>query len=174
MTGKWVVLLLAGLLLCFTLLAACSEAESPSGTPSAPSAPDFQLKDLEGQSVSLDSLRGRTVFINFWTTTCPPCINEMPHIQELYQDWSGREDVSILTINMGESAGTVRDFIKTSGYTFPVLLDSRLSVSSKYGVQYTPTSLVVDAQGLLQYRVIGPFRNKESIIKIMQNFMPGG
>jgi len=151
------LLLIAGML----LFPACSGTENTDSS----AAPDFSLNDLSGQPVSLSSLKGRTVLINFWTTTCPPCVAEMPHFQELQQDWAARDDVALLAINMGESAATVGTFIQKNNYSFPVLLDSQLNVSSKYKIRYTPTSILIGKDGQVKQKVIGPFKNKEAILK---------
>ncbi|MBP1707996.1 MAG: alkyl hydroperoxide reductase/Thiol specific antioxidant/Mal allergen [Chloroflexi bacterium] len=154
---------------CITIVAlpACS-GDGGGGSYIGEPAPDFNLPGLDNQSVSLKGQRGKVVFINFWATSCPPCVDEMPHFQDLYRDWSARNDVVILTINIGEDAGTVRNFMQSNNYSFPVLLDTQLKVAEMYRIQYTPTSLVIDKNGLLQQRVIGAFRDKSAIVKTVE------
>jgi peroxiredoxin len=158
------------LLLCLAALTACS-GNNDRNFQAGSYAADFTLDNLDRQPVSLGSLRGKAVFINFWATTCPPCVKEMPYIQELYLDWSSRSDVAVLTINNAESASTVKNFIQAGRYTFPVLLDAQLEVAQKYRIQYLPTSILVDRDGILQYRVIGPFSSKAAILKAMSGLL---
>jgi peroxiredoxin len=163
------LILVVAFLAAMAALPACSGDGQGSnlGVP----APDFALNDLDNQSVSLSSSLGKTVFINFWTTTCPPCVAEMPHFQALSKDWSSRKDVGILTINIGEDAATVRNFMESHQFSFPVLLDSQLKVAEKYRIQYTPTSLVIDKNGVLQQRVIGAFKDKSAIVKMVEGVL---
>lgn len=163
------LILVVAILAAIAALPACSG--DGQGLNLGVTAPDFSLPSLDNQSVALSSQRGKVVFINFWTTTCPPCVAEMPHFQELYQEWSARDDVVILTINIGEDAGTIRNFMQSNRYSFPVLLDSQLKVAEKYRIQYTPTSLVIDKNGLLQKRVIGAFKDKAGIVKTVEGVL---
>jgi peroxiredoxin len=135
-------------------------------------APDFSLKDLTGRTVSLSGLKGKVVLINIWTTTCPPCVQELPHFQSLHNDWANRSDVILLTVNLGESQSTVENFMRSNRYTFPVLLDSQFTVAEKYRIRFTPTSLIIDSTGLLKANIIGAFKDKTAIEKQMSEFFP--
>jgi thiol-disulfide isomerase/thioredoxin len=156
-------LLLAAVL---SLVAACSG----NGSQDLSSAPDFTLKNLKGESVSLYSL-DKIVLINFWATTCPPCLAEMPHFEELYQEWESRDDVAFLSINLGEDPATVKEYIASHNYSFPVLLDSAAEVSEKYQIRYIPTTVLIGKDHETKYRVVGPFKNKESIIKAIKSYL---
>jgi thiol-disulfide isomerase/thioredoxin len=124
------------------------------------------------RTVSLSDLRGKVVLINFWATTCPPCVEEMPTFQSLYQDWSARNDVVFLAIDTGESAGTVNDFMLANKYTFTVLLDSQYKATEDFAIQYTPTTVLIDKDGNLKYRVVGPFKDKAAILKAIGKYLP--
>lgn len=152
------LMLIAGV----AFLSACSGGSSQVLTIDSP-APDFKLKDLHGQTVSLGSFQGKTVLINFWSTTCPPCVDEMPNFQALFNDWASRKDVALLAIDVGEDPATVKDFIQTNNYTFPVLLDSQYDIAGKYNIKYTPTSLFISPEGKIKMSVIGAFKNKAAI-----------
>ncbi|ETI89629.1 MAG: Alkyl hydroperoxide reductase/ Thiol specific antioxidant/ Mal allergen, partial [Clostridium butyricum DORA_1] len=93
---------------------------------------DFKLKDLDGNEVSLSSLKGKKVFLNFWATWCPPCKAEMPEIEKLYQETKD-SDLVILAVDIGENSNTVKPFIDENKYNFKVLLDSDQSVATQYG-----------------------------------------
>jgi thiol-disulfide isomerase/thioredoxin len=158
------------LVVSLVLLPACSNGGSRV-TPQDIPATDFSLEDLNHRSVALSSLRGKAVFINFWATTCPPCVSEMPNIQELHEEWSSGQEAAVLTVNNGESYSTVLNFMQSKRYTFPVLMDVQFKVAEKYLIKYLPTSLVVDSGGRIQYRVIGPFKDKAAIVKAVQGYM---
>jgi peroxiredoxin len=101
-------------------------------------AADFTLIDLDGQAVTLSSLRGQPVMLNFWASWCAPCRSEMPDIQAVYiKRLADSPSLVILSINLGESAATVRKFMEDNHYTFPALLDSQKSVALLYDVTAT-------------------------------------
>lgn len=116
-------------------------------------APGFELSNLSGGKVSLESLRGKPVFLNFWATWCPPCRSEMPDLQDMYLKYDGQ--VHFLTVNSQESANTVRKFMQENKYTFPVVLDKSGAVGTKYRITGIPTTLILDAKGIVRKSHIG-------------------
>ncbi len=158
------VMLLITLLLAFSIgtsVTGCSSG-GDSGTndevDEAPRigamAPRFTLVDLGGESRSLEDYLGRAVLINFWTTWCPYCVIEMPLMQDLHE--SG-QDVVVLAINVKEKKEDVQAFISAEGYTFPVLLDERAQVNSRYQVRGFPTTFAVDGTGTITAIRVGAF-----------------
>jgi len=117
-------------------------------------AADFKLKDLEGNELSLSSLKGKKVFLNFWATWCPPCKAEMPEIEKLYQETKD-SDLVIVAVEIGEPLGTVKPFIDTNKYNFKVLLDSDQKVASQYGISSIPTSFFIDVDGNIISKKLG-------------------
>lgn len=115
---------------------------------------DFELEDLNGNKISLSSLKGKKIFLNFWATWCPPCKAEMPDIEKLYQETKDT-DLVILAVNVGEDKKTVQDFIADNKYNFPVLLDVKGEVSQLYQVTGIPTSYFIDTEGYLDDGVSG-------------------
>ena len=109
-------------------------------------APDFSLKNLDGDDISLSSYRGKLVFLNFWATWCGPCREEMPSMQALYDNLN-EAGFEIVAVNLQESQRTVSKFINQNGYTFPVLLDSNGKVGGTYGARSIPTSYLIDTDG---------------------------
>ncbi len=170
--GRVIRLTLASIVVLVTLLLVSCSSQNGGGSLINHTAPDFRLRDLSGQDFTLSDLRGKTVLINFWDTTCPPCVQEMPNFQALYRDWSSRPDFVFLSINLGESAGTIQNFMSANGYTFPVLQDSAYAVAEKYLIQYTPTSLLVDKTGLIKMDLIGPFPSESSLQKWILPYLP--
>jgi peroxiredoxin len=156
-------ILLAILAVAILVLAGCGGSQQSSQIASL--APEFELKNTAGDSITLSSLKGKLVLINFWATTCPPCLEEMPQFEALQKDWAQRGDVKLLMIDAGESAATVRNYLKDRGFTFTVLLDDKFEVGKKFNIRYTPTTLIIDKDGILRASIVGPFKNKAAIEK---------
>jgi peroxiredoxin len=120
-------------------------------------APAIELRTLDGESVSLDSLRGQVVLVNFWATWCPPCRIEMPGFERVYRE--RREDgfvvIGISTDRTG--VGTVREFLESRGLTFPVAMASARVVRDYGGVRALPTSFLIDRHGRVRHEVRGYF-----------------
>jgi len=141
------------------LSAGCAPAQ---GTRTGNLAPDFQLASLGGQTVSLSDFRGNPVLLNFWASWCGPCKSEMPYIQRMHEEWSGKGLV-ILAIDIGESSATVGEFVEKYALSFMVLLDTDQEVALKYNVRSIPTTFFIDKNGKIQDIKIGAFSSKAEI-----------
>lgn len=109
--------------------------------------PDFSLMDLSGKRAELAEFRGQYVLLNFWATWCPPCVEEMPSMDVLYQRYRHRGFVVVGISSDEEGAPVVRGFIEKLGVSFPILLDSEQRVSNAYGAKNLPISFLLDRQG---------------------------
>ncbi|HZW02714.1 MAG TPA: TlpA disulfide reductase family protein [Anaerolineaceae bacterium] len=114
---------------------------------------DFTLVDLAGETVQLSDYRGQVVVLNFWATWCPPCIEEMPLLEQYYQD--NKDRLVVLAINYEEGRSLVEPFTADLSITFPVLLDEGGDVIRQYYVRSFPTTYFVDAEGVLRAQHIG-------------------
>jgi len=153
------VIIVAALFAVLLVVSGCGQASTPaSGQSPAPEigrkAPDFTLKDLDGNSVRLNDLRGKVVFLNFWATWCPPCRAEMPDIEEVHQKYRG-QDVVVLGIDIQESLDKVRGFVEDGGYSWTMLLDSTGKIAITYKVRAIPTSYFIDREGIIKAVSIG-------------------
>jgi len=131
-------------------------------------APDFAAPDLEGQAVRLSAYRGRVVLVNLWATWCPPCREEMPSMERLHQRLKDRGFVLLAVSEDEGGAEGVRAFVAQMKVTFPVLLDPDGDVGRKYEVWGFPESFLLDREGRVVERVIGPrdWSSPEQIARI--------
>jgi peroxiredoxin len=111
-------------------------------------APDFELKDGNGKTWSLKSLRGRPVLLNFWATWCPPCVEEMPAMEALAQRVGDR--AVVLAVSVDESWDEVKKFF-ARGTPLSVLLDESKEVPKKYGTEKYPETFLIDSAGKVRH-----------------------
>ncbi|SFP75092.1 thiol-disulfide oxidoreductase ResA [Salibacterium halotolerans] len=117
-------------------------------------APNFVLETADGEQVELKGFRGKGVFLNFWGTYCPPCEEEMPHMNELYKEFKNR-GVEVLAVNVGESQLAVNRFADRYNLSFPMPIDENKSVLNRYGVNPLPSTFLIDENGTVQRVLLG-------------------
>ena len=134
------------------LIVATALAQAPDSA-----APDFTLETLAGDSVTLSGLKGRPVFLNFWASWCEPCRGEMADIVRAQSAHAGQQLV-VLAINLTdqEHMADVRRFVTEMRMPFPVLLDRRGRVRKKDRLRGVPSSVFIDAAGVVRFIVQGP------------------
>ncbi len=126
------------------------------GVPVSGVAPDFVLPDLSGKQVRLSELRGSVVLLNFWATWCPPCREEVPSLTRLQQLMAGTR-FALVTIAVDEGgAAAVERFFNRTGQRLPTVLDSSGESVRLYGVTGIPETFVIDKQGMVVKKFIGP------------------
>lgn len=111
---------------------------------------DFTVYDLNGQPVSLSDFLGKPIVVNFWSTWCESCVDELPLFEKLYSEY--KESAAFLMINVPMDSALdekVNSFIDENGYTFPVYCDSDFSAADAYGVWAMPQSLFINKDGKL-------------------------
>jgi peroxiredoxin len=113
-------------------------------------APEFSLQSLNGQTVSLSSLKGKVVLIDFWAQWCEPCKKELPQLDKLAKEYAGK-GVQIVAVNIDKQRGNAERMVKQLGLSLDVLLDPAGSVAGSYDLPKMPTSFVVDKKGIVRY-----------------------
>lgn len=109
-------------------------------------APNFELKTLTSDGVTLADYKGEVVVVNFWATWCPPCRAEMPGIQAVYDTYKD-QGLIVLAVNAQEDHNTIQSFVMETGFTFPILPDPYGQAIRAYGVRSFPATFVIDREG---------------------------
>ncbi|MBS4030012.1 MAG: TlpA family protein disulfide reductase [Clostridiales bacterium] len=122
-------------------------------------APDFSLNTLDGENVSLTDLRGQVVMLNFWSAACPPCREEMPEMQQVYDELKD-DGFTILAVNVNDMPQIAARFLDENGYTFPVVKDDG-NVSRLYELQFIPKTLIIDRNGIIRHVRVGTISETE-------------
>lgn len=138
--------------------------KNPNQPPERPAngytAPDFTLKSLTGEEVTLSQFRGKPVLINFWATWCPPCKYELPLLQKTHETY--KDQLVMLGVDVAEELSVVRLKVREFSLTYTNLLDSDRKVTSLYRVSAYPTSFFLDKDGVIRQLVSGAV-NEETI-----------
>lgn len=119
-------------------------------------APPFTLKRLESDTkLSLRSLRGKPVVINFFASWCPPCKAESPALERLWRQWR-TEGVVLLGVDYNDPTSDARRFVERHGLTYPIVRDRSGAVGDRYDLSGVPETFVVDRRGRLVVHLLGP------------------
>lgn len=126
--------------------------------PSGTAAPEVAFKSIDGRAVSLAELRGKPVIVTFWATTCPGCMQEMPHLIELYRELRPK-GLEIVGVAMSyDPPSQVLELVKRKQVPYTIALDSDEAASRAFGVvRVTPTSFVISPEGRIVQQKIGEF-----------------
>jgi peroxiredoxin len=153
---KRIVSLNASILIALVLiLTACGgNSSGETGVRVGYPAPDFQLKDYQGNLVNLSDFKGKPILINFWATWCPPCQIEMPGIAEIYRQYQ-KDDLVVLGVNDREEASTVKKYVEAAGYSWQMLLDHDGNLKVNYQVVGLPTTFFIDRSGVIRFIEVG-------------------
>lgn len=133
-------------------------ADDPYKAEEAPKlgylAPAIKLTALDGKAYSLQDFSGKPTLLNFWATWCPSCRAEMSALQAFYEQHQGR--IQVVGINWGERSSSIGTFLEGLKITFPTLLDERGTAFVSYQLTGVPTSMFLDAAGVIRGIWLGP------------------
>jgi len=125
-----------------------------SGQLQAGPAPDFTLELFDGGNISLSDLQGQIVVLNFWASWCPPCREEAPTLESVWQRYSG-QGVSVIGVDYKDTEPPARAFIEEFGITYPNGPDPRSRIARAYGVQGVPETFVITQKGEIAKVFVG-------------------
>lgn len=147
---------LAPALLAVLAAAACVPADARGPRIGAP-ATEYPATTLEGDTVTLASLRGHVVLLNLWATWCAPCRTETPYLQSLHREHAGRGlRIVGISLDAGDALERIRAFVAEYGVTYTILHDPRMKGMELYQVIGLPATFLIDREGVLRWMRYGP------------------
>ena len=160
----WQITVLAALFPAFLFFSSCQAPSPPQKTPAAPRtktvlgapAPDITVSGQEGHLLKLSDLKGSVVLINFWATWCSSCDMENPGLHRLYERLGKYPKFRLLSVLYGDSRQAADAYLRRRGYDWPVYTDPDGRAAAAYGLTGVPESYLVDKNGNLQGKAIGP------------------
>lgn len=165
------------------VLGACGASETPQESQGESSeqtglieveipAPDFTLRTLAGGEVTLSDFAGTPVVLNFWAVRCEPCKEEMAYFDALAEEHG--DSVKVITIDIQDSPDSVHKFfadIDDMQPSFAIALDESGEVAAEYSIRYTPTTYLVDSEGVIRLAKIGAFQSEEDLRSAVDRLM---
>ncbi len=117
-------------------------------------APDFDLAAADGSGIRLEDYRGKLVLLNFWATWCPPCVEEMPSLNFVYEHLRGK-GIVVLGVSVDEDEAVYRDFLQRARVRFPTVRDPQRTIPTRYGTLKYPETYLIDREGYVLRKYVG-------------------
>lgn len=167
-------------LLCCAAVVLMFGCNKQSSTPAEPAkaavekgqAPEINVVSLDNQQLTLSSLKGKVVLLNFWATWCPPCRAEIPSLMKLNAAMTGKP-FQMVCVSVDEGGKlAVQDFFKNSGMSLPAYTDLSGQAAKTYGITGVPESFLIDKNGVIVKKVIGGMEwNSPEVINVIEGLM---
>ncbi|MGJ9384624.1 thiol-disulfide oxidoreductase ResA [Salipaludibacillus sp. CF4.18] len=133
-------------------------------------APNFVLEDMEGNRLELAELRGQGVYLNFWATYCPYCVQKMEYLQKYHEDYK-EKGVEIININVDETTLQVERHQERKGLSYSLFIDRNMLVSNAYGVSVLPAVFLINEDGQVLEAEVGA-KTEEQVIAALDKLIP--
>jgi peroxiredoxin len=145
---------------------ACAQAKTEA---EAVPAPEFSLKDLQGNALSLASYKGKVLVLKFWATWCPPCRREIPDFIEAYKDLK-EKGLEILGISVDElSADALREWTQNAGMNYPVAMATPKIIADYQPGEFIPATIIIDRHGRIRYRQ-SSLMDKGTLLRLFEEY----
>jgi len=156
--NRTAALLLLGLVLASGCLPEDASRAPQVGEP----AIEYAAATLEGDTVSLSSLRGEVVLLNLWATWCVPCRTETPYLQSLFEEYADRGFRIVgISLDTGDAADQVRAFVQEYGVSYTILHDPQMRGMELYQILGLPATFLIDREGVLRWMRYGPIAEND-------------
>ncbi|MDD5398466.1 MAG: redoxin domain-containing protein [Dehalococcoidia bacterium] len=147
-----------------------TEPETGSAPYMGSKAPNFTLRDLQGETISLSQFRGKKVILNFWASWCTPCKIELPHFQTLWANNPDADFVILAVAGSQSEESVISDFVRDGNYTFPVCLDPGDDAFNKYDLTSIPKTYFIDKEGVIRRIQQGMFTGPGEIEFMLNSY----
>ncbi|MCX6572960.1 MAG: TlpA disulfide reductase family protein [Candidatus Aminicenantes bacterium] len=159
----------AALMIALTIAAAAAACAPPKQDAKVVPAPDFSIKDLEGNTLSLASYKGKVLVINFWATWCPPCRREIPDFIAVYKELKS-EGLEILGLSVDETtAPALLDWARKQGMNYPIALATPEIVAAYEPGEFIPATIIIDRKGQIRYRQ-SEMMDKDTLVGLFRKY----
>ncbi len=153
-----VILLLTAVLLIFLSQKGKIQGPQDRRAVVALDAPEFVINNENDGVIKLSDLKGKTVFVHFWASWCKECKEELPGIQALYNRKKTDPNFVFLSVIFREDPSITKKYMNENNYDFPVFIDPEYKAAKTYGLTGVPETFIIDTDGILQKRIIGPWK----------------
>ncbi|MCC6263762.1 MAG: TlpA family protein disulfide reductase [Bryobacterales bacterium] len=137
-------------------------------------APRFQAATSNGATIGSNNFQGELLLVNFWATWCPPCVQEMPSLEQFHQKY-GKRGVIVLGVNVDRNEQTYRQFMQRSGITFPNTFDPTAGIGAQFGTYKYPETYLINREGRVLEKFVGPeaWTSPEVVARIERHLPKG-
>ena len=153
------IIILVAILAVLFLHVFKNDTQTATGSKLGQYAPDFESEYLNGSKFFLHELKGKPIILNFWASWCPPCISEMPRLNEFSR--MHENDILVIGVNLGEKEISIETFLARVNVTFPIVKDKERSIEKSYNIIARPSTFFIDENGIIVDKRLGEISREE-------------